>query len=163
MTEKDFKSQSMYIQDAGEVKSLSGKSNYTSENQCRICFDSSHDRDNPLVCLCKCSGSVKYVHYACLKDWINNKVEKREHNNTLFFSYQETKCEICQESYQPEFTYDGRKYILLNLENAPNPPYAIFQEVDLDADNKRFSVFLIGLGSDEITIGRNSNSTVVMK
>lgn len=49
------------------------------------------------------------------------------------------------------------------MENAPNPPYAIFEGIDFDDDNKRFSVFLIGLGEDEITIGRNSNSNVVMK
>ena len=81
------------------MKSVSGKSSISVENQCRICFDYSYNKENPLVCLCKCSGSVKYIHYSCLKDWINNKIEKRQHNNALFFSYEETKCEICQEYY----------------------------------------------------------------
>jgi pSer/pThr/pTyr-binding forkhead associated (FHA) protein len=53
--------------------------------------------------------------------------------------------------------------MLLNLDNAPNPPYAIFEEVDIDSESKRFSVFLVGLGEEGITIGRNSNSTIVMK
>jgi hypothetical protein len=54
--------------------------------------------------------------------------------------------------------------LLLDLENAPNPPYAIFESIEEDENNnKRFSVFLIGLGEEEITIGRNSNCTVVMK
>ncbi len=65
------------MQDIAEVKSTSDKSCISNDNQCRVCFDNSHDRENPLVCLCKCSGSVKYIHYNCLKDWINNKVEKR--------------------------------------------------------------------------------------
>ena len=79
LTEKDFKSQSIYMQELelAEVKSISGRSNVSTDKQCRFCFDGSHSRDNPLVCLCKCLGSVKYIHYKCLKDWINNKVERR--------------------------------------------------------------------------------------
>lgn len=59
--------------------------------------------------------------------------------------------------------YEGKKYSLLDMDRAPNPPYAIFEGIDYEDESKRFSVFLIGLGEDEITIGRNSNSSVVMK
>jgi len=34
------------------------------------------------------------------------------------------------------------------MENAPNIPYAIFEGIDYEDENKRFSVFLIGLGDD---------------
>ena len=108
-------------------------------------------------------GTVKYIHYECLKDWISKNVVKREQNNTLFFSYQEPRCELCKKYYQSEFTYEGKKYSLLDMDNAPNPPYAVFEGIDYDDDSKRFSVLLIGLGDEEITIGRNSNSNVVMK
>ena len=49
------------------------------------------------------------------------------------------------------------------MENAPNPPYAIFEGIDYEDESKRYSVFLIGLNDEEITIGRNSSSNVVMK
>lgn len=55
--------------------------------------------------------------------------------------------------------------MLLDLDNAPNPPYAIFESIEEEEEenNKKYSIFLIGLGQEEISIGRNSNSTVVMK
>ena len=119
--------------------------------------------DNPLVSLCKCMGTVKYIHYDCLKDWISKGVVRQQQNNTLFYSYQEPKCEICKKYYQAEFMYEGRKYSLLDMDKAPNPPYAIFEGIDFDDESKKFQVYLIGLGEEEITIGRNSNSNVVMK
>lgn len=62
MTEKDMKSKSICF-DRAEVKSQSGQSNASQENQCRICFETTNEKENPLVCLCKCSGSVKYTHF----------------------------------------------------------------------------------------------------
>jgi E3 ubiquitin-protein ligase DOA10 len=34
-----------------------------SDKSCRICFDTNNSPANPLFNICKCSGSVKYVHY----------------------------------------------------------------------------------------------------
>lgn len=47
-----------------------------SEATCRICLqnDSSEVNDeNQLISPCSCSGSVKYVHLACLKFWLKNQ------------------------------------------------------------------------------------------
>lgn len=100
MTERDIKSKSMNV-DLLEVKSISEKSIHSNnEKVCRICFESNSQVSNPLVSLCKCMGTVKYIHYQCLKDWISKNVVKREQNNTLFYSYQEPKCELCQRYYQ---------------------------------------------------------------
>lgn len=118
-----------------EVKSISVKSEgnaSTQEKLCRICFEGCNSLDNPLVSLCKCMGTVKYIHFECLKDWVSKNVVKREQNNTLFYSYQEPKCEICQKYYQAEFTYEGKKYSLLDMDRAPNPPYAIFEGIDFE-------------------------------
>ena len=35
--------------------------------QCRICFGNNEEPDNPLINPCACDGSVKYIHFACLK------------------------------------------------------------------------------------------------
>ena len=39
-------------------------------NECRICFEID-SVDNPLISPCLCSGTSKYVHVNCLKQWIN--------------------------------------------------------------------------------------------
>jgi hypothetical protein len=167
MTERDMKSNSQHF-DLLEVKSVSEKSQHSkqSSNQervCRICFESTCENGNPLVSLCKCMGTVKYIHFECLRDWISKNVVRREQNNTLFYSYEEPKCELCRKYYQAEFTYNGKKYSLLDMDHAPNPPYAVFEGIDFEDEARRYSVLLIGLGDDEISIGRNSNSNVVMK
>jgi len=49
---------------------------------CRICHCGRYDIDERLVCVCKCLGSIKYVHISCISEWILAKGS----NN----------CEICQ-------------------------------------------------------------------
>jgi E3 ubiquitin-protein ligase DOA10 len=64
MTERD-NSKSLHP-DLLEVKSMSVKSDSNLSNQeklCRICFEGTNGLDNPLVSLCKCMGTVKYIHF----------------------------------------------------------------------------------------------------
>ena len=64
MTERDFKSNSALHNDLIEVKSVSDMSRVSGlDKVCRICFENSNDSINPLVSLCKCSGTVKYIHF----------------------------------------------------------------------------------------------------
>ena len=42
---------------------------------CRICYLEEFDKDNnPLIKPCKCSGSMKYIHFECLLHWIKTKI-----------------------------------------------------------------------------------------
>jgi hypothetical protein len=65
---------------------------------CRIC----HESNDPLFYPCKCSGSIKYVHAECLKQWL--RVTERK------------MCEVCGEelSFLKEFT-----------ENAPRSKFSL--------------------------------------
>lgn len=54
---------------------------------CRICFDI----HGPLYHPCKCDGSVKYVHQACLFQWIQTRDNNHHH------------CELCKERYSIEY------------------------------------------------------------
>lgn len=38
----------------------------------RICFMEA-ESSNPLTSICKCSGSMKYIHQCCLRGWIDSK------------------------------------------------------------------------------------------
>ena len=55
---------------------------------CRICYtEEDSDSKNPLVQPCKCSGSMKYIHLNCLKQWLFTKsctrLEKKQ-NFSMF-------------------------------------------------------------------------------
>ena len=42
---------------------------------CRICYmEETNKKVNPLIKPCKCSGSMKYIHYECLLHWLKTKV-----------------------------------------------------------------------------------------
>lgn len=49
--------------------SSSSQTSQTSGDICRICHCES-DSQNPLLTPCYCSGSLKYVHQACLQQWL---------------------------------------------------------------------------------------------
>jgi E3 ubiquitin-protein ligase DOA10 len=48
--------------------------------QCRICFGSPEDEPleegNYFISPCDCAGTSKYVHYQCLKHWLEKKIKK---------------------------------------------------------------------------------------
>lgn len=49
--------------------SASSQASQSSGDICRICHCES-DPQNPLLTPCYCSGSLKYVHQACLQQWL---------------------------------------------------------------------------------------------
>lgn len=49
--------------------SSSSQASQSSGDICRICHCES-DPQNPLLTPCYCSGSLKYVHQACLQQWL---------------------------------------------------------------------------------------------
>ncbi|XP_008802607.2 uncharacterized protein LOC103716403 [Phoenix dactylifera] len=56
--------------------------------ECRICQEEDHIKN--LETPCACSGSLKYVHRACVQHWCNEKGD--------------ITCEICHEPYKPGYT-----------------------------------------------------------
>lgn len=38
---------------------------------CRFCLNSDVTDDNPFIVPCKCTGSIKYVHRYCMREWIS--------------------------------------------------------------------------------------------
>jgi hypothetical protein len=63
--------------------------------QCRICYYKESDEENPLVSLCNCIGSVRYIHYSCLETWITSRLTFKEKNN-VFIVKCKFYCELCK-------------------------------------------------------------------
>ena len=55
---------------------------------CRFCFESNNEED--LIVPCRCSGTMEYVHRACLQEWRSQDV-----NSNNF-----TRCNQCLYEYQ---------------------------------------------------------------
>lgn len=70
----------------------------TAEDVCRVCF-SSGTKDNPLLSLCNCTGSAKFIHYLCLKTWLNSKVLEKVDSDLIAYYWRNFQCEICTLFY----------------------------------------------------------------
>jgi E3 ubiquitin-protein ligase DOA10 len=60
---------------------------------CRICYGDEKDIDSPLIQPCSCSGTMKYIHFACLQKWLKSKVVQK---NSIAFSLKQIECELCK-------------------------------------------------------------------
>lgn len=45
---------------------------------CRFCWGSEISLANPLLSSCKCNGGIRYIHYVCLKEWLNTKRQVKD-------------------------------------------------------------------------------------
>lgn len=54
--------------DVDEFVKLQHQQSSTMTQMCRICHSDSQTED--MIVPCKCSGSLKYVHQACLQNWL---------------------------------------------------------------------------------------------
>ena len=97
--------------DNPENKSFIGKC-------CRICFSGEKDKiKNPLICPCTCKGSMKFIHYYCLKNWLNLKVESELNSSnlekdkpTITYNTKDIACELCKTKLPDYIKHRGKIY-----------------------------------------------------
>lgn len=82
-----------------------GSAECSSDNAepCRICYMSANSKDDPLLSICSCTGSMKSVHYRCLKVWLETKVTKKQLGNVTSYYVTTLECEICKTRYPGTF------------------------------------------------------------
>jgi hypothetical protein len=73
---------------------------------CKFCYQDSNDKDNQLVNICGiCNGGIKYIHYICLKKWIESNLEIDFNFDRTVKSYNIDcfNCDICKTPYPSKF------------------------------------------------------------
>jgi len=73
---------------------------------CRFCYLPEQNQDdikNPLISICKCSGSMKFIHLECLKEWLNMGLSLKITENVCSFYWKSFSCEICKSHYPSIF------------------------------------------------------------
>lgn len=89
-----------------EKNEMDGNNQKNKSNRiCRICYGDDTTSENPLICPCICKGSMKYIHYECLKNWLNSKIEEdisvdSENPEVEVISYnrKDISCELCKKN-----------------------------------------------------------------
>ena len=89
---------------------------------CRICYIEEYDKiNNPLIKPCKCSGSMKYIHYDCLLHWIRTKIIDKtqkyyDNDYSSIFNLELVECELCKTRLPDYIRHKNEIYSLLNLD-----------------------------------------------
>ncbi|CAI2358854.1 unnamed protein product [Moneuplotes crassus] len=63
---------------------------------CRICLSGECDRADPLISICKCSGTAKYIHLTCAKELLKCKMKIKRSQHYISFTWESMICELCK-------------------------------------------------------------------
>ncbi len=66
---------------------------------CRICYSDIHLAENPLLSVCNCTGTLRFIHYKCLQAWLATKLTVKKQGNVTSYYLKSLECEICKSSY----------------------------------------------------------------
>lgn len=80
-------------------ESESGASGSDGKVQCRFCWGTDSSEENPCIVPCNCSGSVGFIHYLCLKNWLQLKMSVKETSELQTLYWKNFECEICKFAY----------------------------------------------------------------
>ena len=166
--EKNEKEKNKPAEDLGDISPNSEK-NSISKPTCRICYSSNSDRENPLISPCKCNGSMKYIHFVCLKHSIEVNLTKKIEPNYKYYIWKNYSCEICKEEFPKYIKIKDSLYPLVNLEIGFSSyitfDYALYDDIKKKTSRKGILVIKVNEDSDEdvITLGRSQNNRVKLK
>ena len=131
------------------------------KNICRICYDSTSNIKNPLINPCKCKGSMKYIHYNCLLNWMKSKIKipNDKYNKNEYIAYDKSllKCELCKNNFPYYIKYKNNLYNIIPYQSQFNE-YLLFET--LDKRNKQTINIVSLINKNRINIGRLSSCDI---
>ena len=126
---------------------------------CRICYGDDTSSENPLICPCICKGSMKYIHYKCLKNWLNSKIESEmeqsSDNETIIYNTKELSCELCKAKF-PDYIKIKDKLFNIAFYKPKFQEFIVFESMKADKNKNKY-IYIISLDNRScINIGRSS-------
>lgn len=134
----------------------SNDSSYIGEAICRICLaEDEGETDNPLISPCLCSGSMKYIHYQCLSNWLQSKMVSRAFQDFQLFHWKALECELCKKPLPRTYYSEGNA---LALCKAPLEPTLVIDCYNKEKTQNRGLMILSMKEVASVTIGRGHES-----
>ena len=130
---------------------------------CRICLEDEEDLEsgNPFITPCKCTGSMKYIHLKCLREWTDSKKQFQEDDGISSYYWENLNCELCKAGLDlvvRSSTDPDKAIFLLDLNRPTDSPYMIL-ESDIECPSK--AVHIINFGKKTtFTVGRRVNNDI---
>ena len=127
---------------------------------CRICYGDDSTMENPLICPCICKGSMKYIHYDCLKNWLNSKIEEdisvdsdNPEVEVISYNRKDISCELCKEKLPDYIKYNDR-YYNISFYKPKFEEFFVLESMRADKHKAKFIHILSLDKKNSINIGR---------
>ncbi|CAK59756.1 unnamed protein product (macronuclear) [Paramecium tetraurelia] len=129
---------------------------YVTNNQaiCRFCLMETQSKEDPFISPCNCKGSCEFVHFSCMRLWIESRCQIKQLNSAQSYRWKQLQCELC-ESLLPLKIYMEDRELSLDLVQRPSLPYLIMQSRHKNEKKHGKAVYVIQFQNCEpIKIGR---------
>jgi len=129
--------------------------------KCKFCWSSESTDENPCIQACKCSGSVGFIHYKCLKSWLDLKMQVRETEDYTTLFWKNFECEICKFGYPYLFRVNNRTYKLVDIKKPKTGNYMVMESLPLEKNTSRtIHVLIFNERTPRFTMGRGHESMI---
>lgn len=143
-----------------DLSSKSGISSATKGQQfCRVCLSDDSIDGNPMVSVCKCIGTLRFLHVVCLQEWMKTRLIMKKSEDSLFSLWRALECELCKQPLPSAVTVDGLSFNLLTVEN-PSLPFVILENFNHPSGSNKQIYLIQFLGQQPVMIGRGNQSQV---
>ena len=131
---------------------------------CRICYLEEESTDNPLIQPCVCSGSMKYIHLNCLKQWLHTSIFVKidGNKNCYIYLYKTPECELCKTKFPDYIRNKGKLYEIMDFQNDFNS-YLVIESLTLDKNNNKY-LYVVNLDvpTNIIKVGRGHDCVLLL-
>ena len=131
---------------------------------CRICYLEEESIDNPLIQPCVCSGSMKYIHLNCLKQWLHTSIFVKIDGNKdcYIYLYKTPECELCKTKFPDYIRNKGKLYEIMDFQNDFNS-YVVIESLTLDKNNNKY-LYVVNLDvpTNLIKVGRGHDCVLLL-
>lgn len=150
-------------------KNQDDEDGYNPDYDCRICFGSMTEINNPLLKMCNCHS---VLHYSCLKLFLKNNliISNNSFDTVTSYKCENFGCEVCKQPYPLYFNVkfdenDEKTFCLIDGLNLPeNLNYMILESltfVNNEQEKNSKYIFVIKLTEKEVKIGRNNENDII--
>lgn len=109
---------------------------------CRVCLCEEEEASNPLISPCKCAGSMQWIHIACLRTWMEGRLNvKNEDDHGVHFFWRPLACELCQDPYPTYVDLGGGKPV--DAKASGDPVDRALKNLTAATDDKIVELFQI--------------------
>jgi hypothetical protein len=98
------------------------------KSACRICLSDEESSDNLLLSPCHCDGSVKFIHFRCLQEWMKSKCDVKTKGCITRCILHRLECELCK-TVLPDQLYVQGRYIDMHAFTHSDQPHVTLEEV----------------------------------